>query len=161
MTPGEIRSLWTMLVQTWGQKFPEQYGTVPNDAWTAGLARLPIEAGRFAYGRAIKDSPTFPPTLPEFLAWASAYRPPATTKALPSNGKPEDLSTQDLRDACSPEIKMLMSYHEYEQLRRANSRNGKMPDHPTPQSADWLYLQRLAWIQAAAQNRRTVASLRS
>jgi len=68
-------ALWNLLLQSWGQKFAEQYGATPNDAWTAMLANVEPEAARYAFTKLIDSGSAFPPTLPEFVAWAKKYRP--------------------------------------------------------------------------------------
>ena len=76
MTPTEMRGLWNLLGQTWGAKFFEQYGTEPNDAWSAFLADRPIDAAKYALRGLVMEGSPFPPTLPEFMAWARKWRPP-------------------------------------------------------------------------------------
>lgn len=75
MTPAQIDSLWTLLAQTWGAKFLDQYGVKPNDAWAMTLANLGPQAGRHALTELIREGSAFPPTLPEFIAYARKWRP--------------------------------------------------------------------------------------
>ena len=75
MNSSEMLALWNLLLQSWGQKFAEQYGAKPNDAWTAMLAKVEPDAARYAFTQLIGAGSPFPPTLPEFVAWAKKYRP--------------------------------------------------------------------------------------
>jgi hypothetical protein len=59
-----------LLGQTWGARFVDQYGTAPNEAWTAALACIGPEAARDAFKALIASGSGFPPTLPEFVAAA-------------------------------------------------------------------------------------------
>ena len=70
MSPTEVRGMWNLLLQSWGQKFAEQYGAQPNEAWVSALGYVSVDAGRHAYVTAMRETPTFPPTLPEFVACA-------------------------------------------------------------------------------------------
>ena len=86
MTPEQIKGLWNLLGQTWGDKFMQQYGAEPNQAWTLTLAQVPLPAARLALDLLIRGGSGFPPTLPEFIAAAKKYRKPedrATVLALP------------------------------------------------------------------------------
>jgi hypothetical protein len=76
VTPAQIDSLWTLLAQTWGAKFLDQYGVKPNDAWSMTLENLSPQAGRYALTALIQEGSAFPPTLPEFIVAARKYRPP-------------------------------------------------------------------------------------
>ena len=73
MTPEQIRQLWNLLLQSWGQKFAEQYGAEPNDAWTAMLASTDPSAAGAAFKALVLSGSPFPPTLPEFLAEARKH----------------------------------------------------------------------------------------
>jgi len=73
MTPEQIRQLWNLLLQSWGQKFAEQYGAEPNDAWTAMLAATDPSAAGAAFKALVLSGSPFPPTLPEFLAEARKH----------------------------------------------------------------------------------------
>lgn len=73
MTHAEIAQLWKLLGQTWGAKFLEQYGTKPNDAWSAMLAGVTPEGARAAFAGLVQAGSPFPPTLPEFVAEARKW----------------------------------------------------------------------------------------
>ena len=75
MNATEITLLWDFLSQVWGNKFLEEYGRRPNDAWTAALADVSIDAARHAVKGLIKEGEPFAPTLPQFLAYCRRYRP--------------------------------------------------------------------------------------
>lgn len=75
MTPTEITKLWDFLSQTWGNKFLEEYGKKPNDAWRMALANVEPEAARFAIRGLIHEGQPFAPTLPEFIGYCRRYRP--------------------------------------------------------------------------------------
>lgn len=75
MNAEQLRGLWNLLGQTWGSRFLEQYGTQPNEAWSAALAHVSPEAARHALKGLIGEGSAFPPTLPEFISWAKKYRP--------------------------------------------------------------------------------------
>ena len=68
--------LWLMLVQSYGHRFVEQYGAVPNSAWSAAMGSIPEEAGAHAFKALMLSGSGFPPTLPEFISKAREYRPP-------------------------------------------------------------------------------------
>ena len=70
MTPHEIRGLWNLLGQTCGSRFLEQYGTQPNEAWSAFLENVDPMAARQALRMLVLEGSAFPPTLPEFVAAA-------------------------------------------------------------------------------------------
>lgn len=70
MTPAQIETLWTLLAQTWGAKFIENYGPKPNDAWSAALVNLTPDQAKFALRKLIDAGSPFPPTLPEFASLA-------------------------------------------------------------------------------------------
>ena len=151
MTPQEMHHLWNLLSQTWGDRFSQQFGASPNDAWRAALGNVGVQAAQHAYRVLVKSSPEFPPTLPQFIDAASDYRAPATT--VPRIGAPSPHSTTDeLRTAASESMAQFNRYREYETWRVMNSKKGAKPQHPTPGSPDWLYLNRLAWIEAADHN---------
>jgi len=159
MMPPEMLSLWNLLVQSWGQKFAEQYGIRPNDAWQGMLAHVSTDAAMHAFKRALRESPTFPPTLGDFLAWSQDYRPPAA-KALQSDSHcGYQQTTEELRRNASSDVSAFATYRDYERWRDAHAVKGKRPAHPEPSSPDWLYLNRLAWADAAANNRRTSAEV--
>jgi len=66
----EMAKLWSLLGQTWGSKFIDQYGPNPNEAWQGVLAQTDLGAARDALRALIYAGSPFPPTLPEFLAEA-------------------------------------------------------------------------------------------
>ncbi len=70
MNPEQMKHLWRLLGQMYGHKFSEQYGPVPNEAWSAALAEVPPEGAKVALQRLIGAGSPFPPTLPEFIAVA-------------------------------------------------------------------------------------------
>lgn len=74
MNQQEISTLWTLLGQTWGAKFFEQYGSRANEAWSAGLASIPAEQAKGALFKLIGSGTPFPPTLPEFMALAKGCK---------------------------------------------------------------------------------------
>jgi hypothetical protein len=75
MNQQQTETVWTLLAQTWGAKFLEQYGAKPNDAWASTLANVEPEAARHALKQLINEGSGFPPTLPEFIAHARTFRP--------------------------------------------------------------------------------------
>jgi hypothetical protein len=75
MNTAEIGMIWSLLGQTWGAKFLEQYGPKPNEAWSAALASVEPDAAKYALTKLIDSGSAFPPTLPEFVVWAKKYRP--------------------------------------------------------------------------------------
>ena len=75
MNAAEIGMIWSLLGQTWGAKFLEQYGPKPNEAWSAALANLEPDSAKYALTKLIDSGSAFPPTLPEFVVWAKKYRP--------------------------------------------------------------------------------------
>jgi hypothetical protein len=99
MNPEQIRQLWNLLLQSWGQKFAEQYGAEPNDAWTAMLASTEPSAAGAAFKALVLSGSPFPPTLPEFLAEArkhvrrqavvdmNALRPPPQDPVSPERAR--------------------------------------------------------------------------
>jgi hypothetical protein len=157
MNRTQIEPLWTLLGQTWGAKFLEQYGTNPNDAWTSALAHISPEAARHALQQLIREASAFPPTLPEFIGKATDYRPPASTQPLIGDERKRVYcaTTEELRRNASAAVSGFDRYREYETWRGSNTKGGHRPPHHTPDSPDWLYLQRLAWIEASDNNRRT------
>jgi len=150
----EMLVMWNLLVQSWGQKFAEQYGVTPNEAWQGMLTHVTPEAGRFAFQKALRETPTFPPTLGDFLAWVQEYRPEAS-RAISHDGYSRQATTEELRRNASADVSAFGSYRDYDKWRDTHTVKGKRPAHPEPKSPDWLYLHRLAWIDAAASNRRT------
>jgi hypothetical protein len=60
--------------QTWGNKFLEQYGPEPNDAWIAFLSGMTVDASKSAFRDLVLEGSGFPPTLPEFVAIARKHR---------------------------------------------------------------------------------------
>lgn len=158
MNRPEMLGLWNLLLQSWGQKFAEQYGVTPNDAWHGALAQVSVDAAKHAFRRALRETPTFPPTLGEFIAWAQDYRPETSRSALGYDGRAVPVTIEELRRNASQDIAAFGSYREYERWRDSHTVKGKRPAHPESGSADWLYLQRLAWMQAAADNRRDRAA---
>jgi hypothetical protein len=86
MTKHEILLLWEFIAQTWGNKFLEEYGAKPNDAWTMALTEVDPAAARLALHVLIRAGSPFAPTLPEFIAATKVYRKPedrATVHVLP------------------------------------------------------------------------------
>lgn len=150
MNQQQTSQVWSLLGQTWGAKFLDQYGANPNDAWTAALSHVRPEAARHAIHRLIKDGSAFAPTLPEFIAAADDYRPESSTSALPGPTTREP-TTAELRMAATFASEF-NEYRDYERWRDTNTKQGKRPPHPTPHSPDWEYLHRLALIQASKQN---------
>lgn len=157
MTPEQIHHLWNLLSQSWGDKFSQQFGATPNDAWSAALGACSVQAAQHAYRELCRETPDFPPTLPQFMQAALSYRHPASVVSLPGPARAEAGSrpTEELRQMASPEVAAFSSYRDYESWRETHASKGKRPPHPTQDTADWLYLQRLALKQAAANNRRT------
>jgi hypothetical protein len=93
------------------------------------------------------DGSGFAPTLPEFIAAAREYRPVSSTRALSGIGGSYDDSD------VSEQVRQFAYYSEYENWRKAQK--GKAPpSHPTPDSADWRYLHRLAIQQCHANHAR-------
>jgi hypothetical protein len=151
MTLLEMHHLWNLLSQSWGDRFSQQFGATPNDAWRAALSSVGIQAAQHAYRALVKSSTEFPPTLPQFIEAASEYRSAASS--VPKIGATTHRSsTDELRAAASEAVAQFKRYREYETWRSTNTKKGQKPPHPTPGSPDWLYLQRLAWIEAAAHN---------
>ncbi len=151
MTLLEMHHLWNLLSQSWGDRFSQQFGATPNDAWRAALSSVGIQAAQHAYRVLVKSSTEFPPTLPQFIEAASEYRSAASS--VPKIGATTHRSsTDELRAAASESVAQFKRYREYETWRSTNTKKGQKPPHPTPGSPDWLYLQRLAWIEAAAHN---------
>lgn len=74
MSPNEMRTLWTLLGQTWGNRFLEEYGPRPNEAWSAALNTVDFQACTQAMRALIDLGSPFPPTLPEFLKQARRFR---------------------------------------------------------------------------------------
>jgi hypothetical protein len=74
MTPEQRNHLWRLLAQTYGQKFAEQYGPVPNEAWSAMLEHVTMEQAKHALHKLIHAGSAFPPTLPEFVAQVKTFR---------------------------------------------------------------------------------------
>lgn len=70
-----MKQLWRLLAQTWGNRFLENYGNAPNEAWSAALANLSAQQCKHALGQLIKSGTPHPPTLPEFMVEARKYRP--------------------------------------------------------------------------------------
>lgn len=85
MTQPELLTLWRLLGETWGNKFLEEYGPRPNEAWTAALREVEAGACIQALRALIAEGSAFPPTLPEFLKQARRFKParPATVVELP------------------------------------------------------------------------------
>jgi hypothetical protein len=86
MTKHEILLLWEFIAQTWGNKFLEEYGAKPNDAWTMALTAVEPAAAKLALNILIRAGSAFAPTLPEFIGATKAYRKPedrATVHLLP------------------------------------------------------------------------------
>lgn len=160
MNSHEIAQVWDALGQMYGSRFYEQYGESANEAWLAALTSMTLGAALYAIRALVRDGSDFPPTLPKFSALASQYRPRESI-ALPAaaHNDADSRTTAELRAAASSDVSAFGTYREYEKWRDANTKGGKRPNHPEPHSADWEYLRRLAWIQAAANNRRTVAGL--
>jgi hypothetical protein len=75
MNAAEIGMIWRLLGQTWGAKFLEQYGPNPNEAWSAVLGNIDPDAAKYALTKLVDSGSAFPPTLPEFVAYAKKYRP--------------------------------------------------------------------------------------
>jgi len=69
----QIGDVWNLLLQSWGQKFAEQYGATPNQAWAAMLEAIEVDAARAAFKALVLSGSPFPPTLPEFLAEARKF----------------------------------------------------------------------------------------
>jgi hypothetical protein len=91
MNANEIAKLWEFLAQTWGNKFLEEYGAKPNDAWSMALAGIEPLAARFAVRQLINLGQPYAPTLPEFIAHAKRYRPlPTPATVLQLERKPAD-----------------------------------------------------------------------
>lgn len=161
MNQSEVAGVWDALGQMYGAKFYEQYGSHANDAWGAALASMTRGAALYAIRALVRDGSDFPPTLPKFAALAAEYRPreSVTVEPEPDTSAADRMTTHELRAAASHEVGEFGSYRDYEKWRDANTKHGKRPAHPEPHSPDWEYLRRLAWLQAAANNRRTVAPL--
>ena len=70
MTPIEAKRLWTLLAQTYGHKFLDQYGPSPNEAWSGALSRMKASQATFAFRKLVDAGSAFPPTLPEFVQLA-------------------------------------------------------------------------------------------
>jgi hypothetical protein len=150
-----MHHLWNLLSQTWGDRFSQQFGATPNDAWRAALASLGIQPAQHAYRVLVKSSPEFPPTLPQFIQAASDYRKPeSSVPLLDAPIRARQATTDELRAAASADVAEFNSYRDYETWRASRTKGNLKPSHPSPGSADWLYLQRLAWIEAAEHNRR-------
>jgi hypothetical protein len=98
MTPAQIDSLWTLLAQTWGAKFLDQYGVKPNDAWSMTLANLQPQQGRHALTSLINEGSAFPPTLPEFIAAARRYRAPVVEMPTRAVEQKQLMSRDEIRD---------------------------------------------------------------
>jgi hypothetical protein len=75
MTPEQTKHLWRLLGQTYGSKFAEQYGPMPNEAWSAMLENITPEQAKHALHKLIHAGSAFPPTLPEFVAMVKTFRP--------------------------------------------------------------------------------------
>jgi hypothetical protein len=148
MTPQELVGVWALMGQTWGAKFLEQYGDRPNTAWSSALLPLSLDAAKHSFTRLLQDGSGFAPTLPEFVKHASQYRPESYIKALPSASSRR---WQDIQADASDAVTQFRTYGQYENWR-ASQKN--KPAHPTPDSADWLYLHHLALTQAYEQNQR-------
>lgn len=154
----QIHGVWDALAQTFGTRFYEQYGERPNEAWTAALASMTPDAAMCALQALISDGVEFPPTLPQFVSLARKWRPEQGLRpALPNPGRREP-TIEELRRNASPEVGAFATYRDYERWRDAHTSKGKRPPHPEPQSPDWLYLQRIAWLAAAAHNRQVTAA---
>jgi hypothetical protein len=112
MNAAEILHLWEFLAQTWGNRFLEEYGAKPNNAWSMALAGIKPDAAKLALSVLIREGSGFPPTLPEFIAAASKWRPPqsraeVTTLTLPQRPDNETLkrNIQRLRETLnSPDV---------------------------------------------------------
>ena len=160
MNRQEIAQVWDALGQMYGARFYEQYGEAANEAWLAALTSMALGPALHAIRALVRDGADFPPTLPKFSALASQFRP-RESLALPA-AAPNDAdsrTTAELRAAASSDVSSYSTYRDYEKWRDANTKGNKRPNHPEPHSPDWEYLRRLAWIQAAANNRRTVSGL--
>jgi hypothetical protein len=153
VTPQETHYLWNLLSQTWGDRFSQQFGATPNDAWKSALAGLGIQPAQHAYRALVKSCPEFPPTLPQFIQAASEYRrPESSVPQLDGPRRSREATTDELRAAASDPYSQFNRYREYEAWRVANTKKNQKPPHPVPGCPDWLYLQRLAWIEAAEHN---------
>lgn len=157
MNAKEMHHLWNLLSQTWGDRFSQQFGSMPNDAWSKALASISVQSAQHAYRKLVQVTPEFPPTLPQFMQAAVEFNRSAPALPRLEADQRRQATTEELRRNASPEVGAFNSYRDYESQRNANTKNGRRPPHPTPDSADWLYLQRLAWIEADENNRRATA----
>lgn len=74
MTPDQIKHLWRLLAQTYGQRWAEQYGPTPNEAWSAYLATIDAQRAKHGLHKAIHSGCPHPPSLPEFIAYVKTFR---------------------------------------------------------------------------------------
>ena len=115
MTPQQIKALWTLLGQTWGNKFLDQYGVEPNEAWSATLAHVSTEAARYALKQLIGEYSPFPPTLPEFIGWAKKYR--ESSVKFDANGRAYMGDEPDIVRLAPPERDPEMARENLRRLR--------------------------------------------
>jgi hypothetical protein len=96
MTPEQIKVVWRSLVQVYGHKFADQYGPTPNEAWSAYLATLSVDAAKHAIRKLVFSGEPFAPTLPEFIAYAGQYRPPESQVVRPMRIEHQQPMTREL-----------------------------------------------------------------
>ena len=82
MDANQQTQIWKLFSQTWGHKFLDQYGPVPNEAWSASLDRVTTEQARYALTKLIESGTPYPPTLPEFIVLVKACKPQAVPAIL-------------------------------------------------------------------------------
>jgi hypothetical protein len=100
MNANEIAKLWEFIAQTWGNKFLEEYGAKPNEAWSMALSSIEPLAARFAVRQLIQLGQPYAPTLPEFISHAKRYRPlptPATVHQLQRSPEDEAKARENLK----------------------------------------------------------------
>jgi hypothetical protein len=90
MNPEQIKHLWRLLGQTYGQRWAEQYGPTPNEAWTAYLSTIEPERAKHGLHKVIHSGSPFPPTLPEFIGYVKTFRPAARVMQIDEQRTPAD-----------------------------------------------------------------------
>lgn len=103
MTPEQLKHLWRLLGQTWGSRFAENYGPTPNEAWSAALESITVDAAKYALRKLVLSGSPHPPTLPEFLVLARSATPPAKVLRFYEDGRVMSDSLPPERELASPE----------------------------------------------------------
>jgi hypothetical protein len=90
MTPEAIKHLWRLLGQTYGQRWADQYGPTPNEAWSAFLTTIDVPRAKHGLHKAMNSGIPHPPTLPEFVAYVKTFRAAAEVHQIVDARTPAD-----------------------------------------------------------------------